>query len=146
MSDKQIKVSCEMIVEKDKQVLLTLRKNIFGSGQWCFPGGHMEHGESSLVCAKRELKEEIGVEAVDIKLIAVINDTPEHQDTHYVRFVYLITKWNGEIINAEPDICEQFKWFNINNLPEPFFIGQQKVLPIYLNKIQGIEGVKVLEE
>ncbi|KKP69343.1 hypothetical protein A2X44_04290 [candidate division CPR3 bacterium GWF2_35_18] len=145
MKEKIVKVSCEMILEKGGKVLLGKRKNIFGAGQWAFPGGHLEVGESTLDCAKRELFEETGVKANEIDLFAVVNDTPNHQEEHYVRFVYIIKSWKGEIANAEPDCCEGWNWFSKDELPEPFFVGHQKVLPIYLGKIKTVTDIKVLE-
>ena len=144
--NKSVKVSCEMIVERDGKVLMGKRKNIFGANQWGFPGGHMEVGELTIDCAKRELKEETGIEATKIRLIAIINDVPEYQDEHYVRFVYLITDWGGEIINAEPECCYGWEWFAKDKLPEPLFVGHKKVVPVYLNKNGCVENVKVLDE
>ena len=36
--------------------------------RWDLPKGHMDHGESELQCALRELEEETGIAAVDIEI------------------------------------------------------------------------------
>ncbi len=51
------KVGVGVIVVKEGKVLLLQRKNSHGSGTWCFPGGHLEYGESLEECAKREVLE-----------------------------------------------------------------------------------------
>ena len=122
--------------------------NKYDEPEWGFPKGKKDLDEEELNCARREFKEETGADAVDIRLLTIINDTPtiKGQDNHYVRFVYLITDWEGEIVNAEPDRCEGWQWFEKDNLPEPIFVGHQKVMSIYLDKVECLEGVNVLEE
>ncbi len=39
-------------------------------GEICFPGGHIEPGESPLQCAVRETAEELGIPGKDIKVIS----------------------------------------------------------------------------
>jgi ADP-ribose pyrophosphatase YjhB (NUDIX family) len=42
-------------------------------------------------------------------------------DRHYVNLDFLATKWQGEPKNMETEKCEKIGWFDLNNLPEPFF-------------------------
>jgi 8-oxo-dGTP pyrophosphatase MutT (NUDIX family) len=44
------------------RVLLGRRKRGARVGGWCFPGGKLDPGESALACARRELREETGVD------------------------------------------------------------------------------------
>ncbi len=52
------------VLEKDGRILIGRRKGAdrFG-GQWEFPGGKLEPGESPQECLKRELMEEFGIAA-----------------------------------------------------------------------------------
>ncbi len=52
--------SCGCIIIKDNKVLLVCekRRNNF----WGFPKGHIEHGESEVETALREVKEEVGLD------------------------------------------------------------------------------------
>lgn len=53
------------------------------------PAGKKEYGEQPLVCAKRELEEETGLVADNIKLISTVYPTPAYTDEKL--YVYLAT-------------------------------------------------------
>ena len=57
-----------------EQYLLVSSKKYFGifTGYYYPPGGHLEEGEEEVACLKRELKEELGIEAkewIDLGLV-----------------------------------------------------------------------------
>ena len=54
--------------------------------------GHLEYGESVIECAKRELKEELGIEGLELKLISVIDNIDERG--HYVHISFLLTSFH----------------------------------------------------
>ena len=134
--EKIIKVSCEMIIEDEGRLLMGRRGNVFGKGSWAFPGGHLEYNERTEDCVRRELEEELGITPDGIELLGVINDIrkaeQEEDAGHYIRFVYLIKKFSGEITNKEPERCKGWEWKEKDHLPNPIFVGHQKPLELYL--------------
>ena len=52
------------VIEKDGKILIAKRRrgDLHG-GRWEFPGGKIDFGETPEQCLKRELKEELGIEA-----------------------------------------------------------------------------------
>ncbi len=61
---KPIQVACA-IIEKEGKVLATQRsKSMSLPLKWEFPGGKIHDGESLRECLRRELQEELGIEAV----------------------------------------------------------------------------------
>jgi 8-oxo-dGTP diphosphatase len=60
------------------QVLMVRRQD---NGQWDFPGGRAEVGESTEAAAARELLEETGVAAHDLELLGVFSG-PETLHTY----------------------------------------------------------------
>ncbi len=105
---------------KDGQVLLTKRKGSHGEGEYAFPGGHLEYLESFEDCARRETKEECGIEIQNIRFLYLTNVT-KYAPKHYVH-IGLIADWkSGEPQNLEPDRSDGWRWYDLGKLPEPLF-------------------------
>ena len=96
------------------------------------PGGHLEYGETLIECAKRELKEELGIEGLEFKLVAMTDNIDDRG--HYVHASFLVEKFLGEIQNMEPDLCFEWQFFNISGLPEDIFKPHKRILKTYLAK------------
>jgi 8-oxo-dGTP diphosphatase len=67
------------VVERDGKVLVTRRPpGVHLSGLWEFPGGKCEAGESLEACLRRELLEELNVEAdIGRELLATTHEYPD---------------------------------------------------------------------
>jgi 8-oxo-dGTP pyrophosphatase MutT (NUDIX family) len=60
-----------LLVDPDGCVLLF--EFLFGSGTlWITPGGGVEPGESELEALRRELREEVGYDLVDVPVLALL--------------------------------------------------------------------------
>jgi 8-oxo-dGTP diphosphatase len=127
-----IKIGCEIFVIKNGEVLMGKRKNIYGAGEWGLPGGHLEYGEKLVEAAKRELKEETGIEAEQLTL-NTISDDPR-SDQHYLHISFVLNNFDGEVILKEPDKCEEWKFFPLNQLPENIFIGHRPIIETFNQK------------
>lgn len=105
---------------KDGKVLLGKRKGSHGSGEYAFPGGHLEYMESFIDCAKREIAEECGIEVKNIRFQLLAN-IKKYAPKHYTH-VGLIMDWvSGEPKILEPEKCESWGWYDFDNLPSPLF-------------------------
>ena len=124
-----IKIVCTIFLIQNDALLLGKRKNCYGEGTWGLPGGHLEYGESIIECAKRELKEELGIDALEFTLISVGEDITEH--SHYVEIVLRLRQFTGEIQCMEPDRCYDWKFFTVSNLPEEIFEPNKKSINVY---------------
>ena len=132
-------VSC--IIIKDNIVLIGKRKSINGDGKWAFPGGHIEIGESFEQCVLREIKEETGlqdIEIIDSKPFAVTNDI-YNNELHYITLFFRAKCLSGNPENKEPEKCYGWEWVKWNELPTPLFLPIENLLKQNLNILNMLD-------
>ena len=129
-----------VILLKNDKVLLAKRRNVYGKGLYGLPGGHVDEQESLEHCMARELLEEVGVVPVQFQLLGLVK---EWQKTHFfLQFVFVCTKWNGRITNAEPEKSDDWEWFSLNSLPSDVLSGHKAGLELLISKTTAF---KILE-
>ncbi len=111
----QINVGISVLIIKDNKLLLGKRKGEFGGGEWGLPGGHLEQNEKFLDAAGRELMEETGLKAQKFIFLNIINQYKEKE--HYVQISFLAEGVEGEPELLEPEECEVWQWFDLDDLP-----------------------------
>ena len=125
-------VGANVLAIRDGKILLGKRKNVYGAGAWGLPGGHLERGESMIGAAARELKEETDLVADKITFISLANNPRENEGKkHYIQLGFLAEGFSTEPKNMEPDRCEGWEWFKLDNLPEPIFRGHIKLIQLF---------------
>lgn len=102
------------IVWKSEKVLLGYKKRGFGAGRWNGFGGKLEENETIEEAAKRELKEECLIEALNISKKGILNfkfqNNPDLLEVH----VFHVDKFEG--IPKETDEMRP-EWFSVNEIP-----------------------------
>lgn len=128
------RVGIGIMILKNKKVLLGKRKGSHGAGEYSFPGGHLEYMESFEECALREIAEECGIQIKNLRFIHLSN-IKRYYPKHYVH-IGLMADWKfGEPKVLEPDKCDSWDWYDLNNLPSPMFEASQTTIDAYKNKI-----------
>lgn len=118
---KHVRVGVAVIVyAADGRVLIGKRGSSHGKGLWGFPGGHLETGESPEDCARREVREEAGIEVTNVRLAGVTNDIFE-TGKHYITLFMACDHAGGAVTNCEPDKLEGWEWHTMEALPLPRF-------------------------
>jgi 8-oxo-dGTP diphosphatase len=108
-----IKVAVGIIIRKNSDILLCQRKSHLPYPlKWEFPGGKVIAGESMEECLYRELKEELGINAVVGRLYHSQEYVYSDSGTFNV-FYYMVTSYSGEIVN---NIFESYRWVPISEL------------------------------
>jgi 8-oxo-dGTP diphosphatase len=74
MDSKHTRVGVAIFIFKDGKFLIQQRQGAHGAGSWSVPGGHLEFGESFEDTARREAREETGLEISNVRFGAVTND------------------------------------------------------------------------
>lgn len=126
------KVGIGVMIFKDGKVLLGKRKNTNNDGEneYANPGGHIEYMESLEECAKGETREEAGIEIENVRFLSLYN--LKKYDKHYIN-IGLLADWkSGELQNLEPNKCEGWDWYDLNNLPSPLY----GTMPQYLEALR----------
>lgn len=118
--EQRPKVGIGVMIFRDGKILLGRRKGAHGTGEYAFPGGHLEHLESFEACAERETLEETGMEIEDVRFVRLVN-LKTYAPKHYVH-ISLAADWkSGEPQVMEADKCEGWEWIDPDHLPSPLF-------------------------
>jgi 8-oxo-dGTP diphosphatase len=132
-NQNNVMVGLGVVIMKDGKILMGKRKGSHAEGTNCLPGGHFEYMESIIDSAKREVMEETGLEIDNVRFLCLSN-LKEYAPKHYVD-IGLLADWkSGEPQIMEPDKCDGWGWYDIDNLPSgPLF----STIPDYIKALKG---------
>lgn len=88
-----------MLSDSNGNILVEDRKDPYWPGI-CFPGGHVEPGESFTEAAVREMQEETGLTVMDPQLCGV-KQFQTKTGARYVVFLYKATQWTGSVQSSD---------------------------------------------
>jgi len=80
---------------------------------WDLVGGHVDSGESPQQAVSRECLEELGIYVHDPLPIPMTVSDPT-LDMH----AFLVTRWEGEPVNAAPEEHDDLRWFRPSDLAD----------------------------
>ena len=108
----RIQISVAALV-RDGLVLLAHRQPLRHAypDRWDLVGGHVEEGELPHQAVGRECLEELGVHIHDPLPIPMTVHDPA-LEVH----AFLVTRWDGEPVNAAPEEHDDLRWFGPSDL------------------------------
>lgn len=128
-----------MILNSSGDVLLGKRiddpikasSDLHGEGCWTMPGGKLDFGETLLDGAAREVLEEtsIKIDKTKTKFLSITDEI--RPGVHYVTAGFLCKDFEGEPKTMEPEEITEWKWYNLNNLPENIFLPSAKMIKAF---------------
>jgi len=80
---------------------------------WDLVGGHVESGELPQQAVRRDCLEELGVHVHDPRPFPLTISNPT-LDMH----AFLVTRWEGEPVNAAPEEHDDLRWFRPSDLAD----------------------------
>lgn len=105
-----------VLAEREDGRLLLVKRGIEPfKGLWDTPGGFMESGEEPEETARRELREETGLDADIGEVLAIVPDTYGEQLTT-INIFYRATVADVSAASAASDVSE-LGWFSADKLP-----------------------------
>jgi ADP-ribose pyrophosphatase YjhB (NUDIX family) len=104
------------------EVLLQLRGDVpFMPFHWAAAAaGHVERGETAYDAARREAREELDVDVVDLTFEFAMSRTGRDLPIdERVDFFFTSRLWRGEPRIVETTKCAELRWVPLDELPEP---------------------------
>lgn len=137
----KFKFRVSAVIIKDNHILLEKAKKYDG---YCFPGGHVELGETSVEALKRELNEELNIKFKKANLLCVQENIYKNKDGSPIQEINYFYKVNTNATFSENplkitelDKGEEknhiFEWVNLEYLKD-LCIQPLSVRDILINK------------
>lgn len=101
-----VKLATICYVDNGKEFLLLHRnkkENDVHAGKWIGVGGKFEAGETPEECAKREILEETGLKAKDLRLKGVITFPEFTPENDWYTYVFRVTDFEGDVSEDCPE-------------------------------------------
>ncbi len=103
------------MVHQHPRILLGMKKRGFGAGRWNGFGGKVTPGESVEEAAKREMREECGLEASYMEKHGILEfDFKESATSRLEVHIYKVREYTGELKETEE---MKPQWFHIEEIP-----------------------------
>ncbi len=105
-------VICGAIVVDDKgRIAMVKEAKRWARGKWNWPAGKLEQGEGIIDAARREVREETGLEVKVQGLIGIYRNTEDN----VMFFVFLARPVRGEIRHRKGELLDA-RWFTVKEL------------------------------
>ncbi|MGD0400097.1 MAG: NUDIX hydrolase [Syntrophobacteraceae bacterium] len=101
---------------------------------WAIPGGFVDYGETLEAAAKREAREETGMEVVDLKQFHAYSDPKRDPRGHTVSVVFTAI---GRGVPQAGDDAKNVQIFPLDRLPENLAFDHALILSDYFNMKAG---------
>ena len=115
---KDVEVVAGLIFDRDGLLVCQRKADGPFALKWEFPGGKLERGESYEVALRRELKEELGIEAGALSQIFQYQHFYPNVGWINLRF-FRVKNYSGELKNL---VFQQIRWVSIAELPRIDFL------------------------
>lgn len=125
--------ACVLVINEKNEILLEHRRD---SDSWGYPGGCMELFEEVEETARREVREETGIECGQMALFALKSGEARHyfypngDEVSIIEAVYVCHDFTGELKAQENEVTE-LGFFDYAHLPENLSRMNRDVIDAY---------------
>lgn len=113
-----------LILDENHRILLGKRKGAHRAGYWSCPGGWVDRSDQDIFKAvAREASEEANIELHKAEQLCWVTEDHPELEIRTITLYYLSwpKEWGGVPEVMEPDKCEEWRWFHLDELPSPLF-------------------------
>lgn len=103
-----VTVDCVVFDDRDRLLLIRRRHPPF-EGQFALPGGFVDYGERAEAAARRELMEETGLVAKELRLVGVYSDPARDPRGHTIGIAYLTNVEDGTPVAGDDAAEAEFR-------------------------------------
>jgi 8-oxo-dGTP pyrophosphatase MutT (NUDIX family) len=118
---RPITLGVRVIIARDGCILLV--QHTYHPG-WLLPGGGVKRGETLEQAAKRELREETGLEAGELTLMGIFSNFRESKSDHIA--VFSSSDFDPTKLRRDPWEIEAAQFFPLNALPQDLLPGHRR--------------------
>ncbi|WP_106400821.1 NUDIX hydrolase [Actinocorallia populi] len=126
--------SSVVLVDESGRLLLIERAD---TGGWGLPGGFMEPGESFEDAARREVREELGIEIAGLSLLGVFSGPecyyryPNGDEVFNVTAAFLADAPADAVFRPDPGEVRSFRFFDPEHLPPDLLVPERPIANAY---------------
>ena len=102
---------------------------------WDLPGGHVESGETPTEAARRECREELGIELGRMQPFAI-----GCSDPRLALHAVLADSWRGEPRNCAPDEHDDLGWFTPEEMGD-LVLADAAMLPSLVRAMRAVSAL-----
>ena len=124
-----------LVLKQENKILLIRRFNTgFEDGKYSMIAGHVDQGETFTEAIIREAREEAGITLAseDVRLVHMMHRKSYIDAEERVDAYFLAETWEGTLKNNEPEKCDDFSWFPLDELP-------QNTIPYIKTALQNVQ-------
>ena len=128
--NKKILTLC--IIHQHPKILLGMKKRGHGEGKWNGFGGKVEEGETIEEAARRETKEEAGIEIKEMKKLGILEFEYQDGSGNMEVHIFCAKEFKGNPIESEE---MKPRWFDVDKIPyDQMWADDKYWLPMFLDR------------
>jgi len=122
-----------LVVIREGHVILIERDDF---EVWCLPGGFVDPGESVAQAARREVREETGLDVDLTRFLGLYSLSHWLKSGHHM--AAFVAESRGAVLALQSEEVKRGGYFPVDDLPEPLLWGTRQVLS---DAVAGMRGV-----
>lgn len=122
-------MTIDALIVKGNKILLIKRGAETFKGYWALPGGYVDRDEDITYALRREVREELNVDAKIVRLLGIYSQ-PNRSPAQSITAVFQVE------IDGEPtpgDDAIECKWFSLDNPPKELAFDHLQIIKDFTN-------------